>query len=212
MLVFSCIIFLSPQIITTHKKCSFGKDNDNMKATGIVRRIDDLGRVVIPKEIRRTLRIREGDPLEIFTDSDGGIILKKYSPIGELGAFAKEYAESLAQTIGHVTCIIDKDQIIAVSGGPKKDFYEKHISPAMEKCINARSTHIANRNDSDFVPLLDDDSMTDGKYNYQLIATIICEGEALGAIVFISADKKMGEVEGKLAQTAAGFLGKQMEQ
>ena len=97
-----------------------------MKATGIVRRIDDLGRVVIPKEIRRTLRIREGDPLEIFTDSDGEIILKKYSPIGELGAFAKEYAESLAQTIGHVTCIVDKDQIIAVSGGPKKDFYEKH--------------------------------------------------------------------------------------
>ncbi len=183
-----------------------------MKATGIVRRIDDLGRVVIPKEIRRTLRIREGDPLEIFTDSDGGIILKKYSPIGELGAFAKEYAESLAQTIGHVTCIIDKDQIIAVSGGPKKDFYEKHISPAMEKCINARSTHIANRNDSDFVPLLDDDSITDGKYNYQLIAPIICEGDALGAIVFLSPDKKMGEVEGKLAQTAAGFLGKQMEQ
>ena len=173
---------------------------------------DDLGRVVIPKEIRRTLRIREGDPLEIFTDSDGGIILKKYSPIGELGAFAKEYAESLAQTIGHVTCIIDKDQIIAVSGGPKKDFYEKHISPAMEKCINARSTHIANRNDSDFVPLLDDDSITDGKYNYQLIAPIICEGDALGAIVFLSPDKKMGEVEGKLSQTAAGFLGKQMEQ
>ena len=104
-----------------------------MKATGIVRRIDDLGRVVIPKEIRRTLRIREGDPLEIFTDSDGEIILKKYSPIGELGAFAKEYAESLAQTIGHVTCIVDKDQIIAVSGGLIKDFYEQHISEAMEK-------------------------------------------------------------------------------
>ena len=183
-----------------------------MKATGIVRRIDDLGRVVIPKEIRRTLRIREGDPLEIFTDSDGEIILKKYSPIGELGAFAKEYAESLAQTIGHVTCIVDKDQIIAVSGGPKKDFYEKHISGAMEKCINARSTHIANRNDSNFVPLLEEDTPAEGKYNYQLIAPIICEGDALGAIVFLSPDKIMGEVEGKLAQTAAGFLGKQMEQ
>ena len=82
----------------------------------------------------------------------------------------------------------------------------------MEKCINARSTHIANRNDSDFVPLLDDDSITDGKYSHQLIAPIICEGDALGAIVFLSPDKKMGEVEGKLAQTAAGFLGKQMEQ
>lgn len=182
-----------------------------MKATGIVRRIDDLGRVVIPKEIRRTLRIREGDPLEIFTDSDGEIILKKYSPIGELGSFAKEYAESLAQTIGHVTCIVDKDQIIAVSGGPKKDFFEKHISDAMEKCINARSTHVAGRNDSNFIPVLDDDSAADG-YNYELIAPIICEGDALGAIVFLSPDKKMGEVEGKLAQTAAGFLGKQMEQ
>lgn len=182
----------------------------DMKATGIVRRIDDLGRVVIPKEIRRTLRIREGDPLEIFTDREGEIILKKYSPIGELGTFAKEYAESLAQTVGHITCIVDKDQIIAVSGGTKKDFYEKHISPAMEKCINQRSTVIANRNDSNFVPILEDD--TEGMYNHQLIAPIISEGDALGAIVFLSEDKKMGEVEGKLAQTAAGFLGKQMEQ
>lgn len=181
-----------------------------MKATGIVRRIDDLGRVVIPKEIRRTLRIREGDPLEIFTDREGEIILKKYSPIGELGTFAKEYAESLAQTAGHVICIVDKDQIIAVSGGAKKDFYEKHISPEMEKCINQRNTMIADRNDSNFVPVLADE--TDEAYNHQLIAPIISEGDAMGAIVFLSQDKKMGELEGKLAQTAAGFLGKQMEQ
>lgn len=181
-----------------------------MKATGIVRRIDDLGRVVIPKEIRRTLRIREGDPLEIFTDREGEIILKKYSPIGELGTFAKEYAESLAQTAGHVICIVDKDQIIAVSGGAKKDFYEKHISPEMEKCINQRNTMIADRNDSNFVPVLADES--DEAYNHQLIAPIISEGDAMGAIVFLSQDKKMGELEGKLAQTAAGFLGKQMEQ
>ena len=113
-----------------------------MKATGIVRRIDDLGRVVIPKEIRRTLRIREGDPLEIFTDREGEIILKKYSPIGELGTFAKEYAESLAQTAGHITCIVDKDQIIAVSGGGKKEFFEKHISSEMENCINIRRSAI----------------------------------------------------------------------
>ena len=135
-----------------------------MKATGIVRRIDDLGRVVIPKEIRRTLRIREGDPLEIFTDREGEIILKKYSPIGELGTFAKEYAESLAQTVGHITCIVDKDQIIAVSGGAKKEFYEKHISSELEKCINNRNTVIANRNDSNFVPVLEDD--TAGNYNH----------------------------------------------
>ena len=90
-----------------------------MKATGIVRRIDDLGRVVVPKEIRRTLRIREGDPLEIFTDREGEIILKKYSPIGEIGAFAKQYAESLAQTSGHMVCIADRDQFIAAAGGGK---------------------------------------------------------------------------------------------
>ena len=156
----------------------------------IIRKIDELGRVVIPKEIRRTLRIREGDPLEIFTDREGEIILKKYSPIGELGSFAKEYAESLAQTTGVITCIIDKDQIIAVSGGPKKDFYEKHISDAMEKCINSRNTVTAKRNESNFVPLLEDDNVD--SYNYQLVTPIICEGDVLGAVVFLSQDKKMG--------------------
>jgi len=151
-----------------------------------------------------------GDPLEIFTDREGEIILKKYSPIGELGAFAKEYAESLAQTAGHITCIVDKDQIIAVSGGGKKEFFEKHISPEMESCINRRTALIADRNDDNFVPVLEDDISE--SYNHQLIVPIIAEGDAMGAIVFLSKDKKMGEVEGKLAQTAAGFLGKQMEQ
>jgi AbrB family transcriptional regulator (stage V sporulation protein T) len=148
--------------------------------------------------------------LEIFTDREGEIILKKYSPIGELGAFAKEYAESLAQTAGHITCIVDKDQIIAVSGGGKKELFEKHISPEMERCLNQRTTIVANRSDSNYVPILEDDSADN--YNHQLIAPIISEGDVMGAIIFLSQDKKMGEVEGKLAQTAAGFLGKQMEQ
>lgn len=91
-----------------------------MKATGIVRRIDDLGRVVVPKEIRRTLRIREGDPLEIFTDREGEIILKKYSPIGELGTFAQQYADSLAQTTGYVVCVTDRDTVIACAGNGKR--------------------------------------------------------------------------------------------
>lgn len=180
-----------------------------MKATGIVRRIDDLGRVVIPKEIRRTLRIREGDPLEIFTDREGEIILKKYSPIGELGTFAKEYAESLAQTSGHITCIVDKDQIIAVSGGAKKELMEKHISSELENVINLRSTVSASRNETGFVPILAEDDPS--IYNNELITPIVSEGDVLGAIVLLSDDKKMGELEGKLAQTAAGFLGKQME-
>lgn len=181
-----------------------------MKATGIVRRIDDLGRVVIPKEIRRTLRIREGDPLEIFTDREGEIILKKYSPIGELGSFAKEYADSLAQTAGHITCIVDKDQIIAVSGGPKRELMDKHISLQMEKAINARGTVISSRNEASFVPVLEED--LEDVYSHELIAPIIAEGDVLGAIVFLSAEKRMGDMENKLAQTAAGFLGKQMEQ
>ncbi len=182
-----------------------------MKATGIVRRIDDLGRVVIPKEIRRTLRIREGDPLEIYTDRMGEIILKKYSPIGELGNFAKEYAESLAQNAGRITCIVDKDQIIAVSGGNKKEFMEKHISNELEKVINSRSMHIAERSESTFVPILEDEPEKE-LYNHELITPIISEGDVLGAVVLLSDNQKMGEVEGKLAQTAAGVLGKQMEQ
>ena len=107
-----------------------------MKATGIVRRIDDLGRVVVPKEIRRTLRIREGDPLEIFTDREGEIILKKYSPIGELSLFSQQYADSLAQTSGHIVCITDRDQVIAISGGSKKDFLGKEISKQLDNAIN----------------------------------------------------------------------------
>ncbi|MDO4531192.1 MAG: stage V sporulation T C-terminal domain-containing protein, partial [Bacillota bacterium] len=118
--------------------------------------------------------------------------------------------ESLAQTAGHITCIVDKDQIIAVSGGGRKEFFEKHISQEMESCINKRTALIAERSDVNFVPLLEED--LEESYNYQLIMPIIAEGDAMGAIVFLSKDQKMGEVEGKLAQTAAGFLGKQMEQ
>ena len=182
-----------------------------MKATGIVRRIDDLGRIVIPKEIRRTLRIREGDPLEIYTGSTGEIILKKYSPIGELGTFAREYAESLAQSVGHITCIVDKDQVIAVSGGSRKEFMEKQISDELEKVINNRSTHIAKREDNNFVPILENEPEME-IYNHELIAPIISEGDVMGAVVLLSDSRQMGEVEGKLAQTAAGFLGRQMEQ
>lgn len=181
-----------------------------MKATGIVRRIDDLGRVVIPKEIRRTLKIREGDPLEIFTDVDGEVILKKYSPVSELGEFAKEYAESLAQSAGHIICIVDKDQIIAVSGGNRKELMDKTLSSDMEKVLNDRSVHIATRSDNSFVPVLEEDS--EDIYTSELITPIISEGDVLGAVVFLSNGKKMGEVESKLAQTASTFLGKQMEQ
>jgi len=180
-----------------------------MKATGIVRRIDGLGRVVIPKEIRRTLRIREGDPLEIFTDNEGSIILKKYSLIGELGNMAKDYAANLGQSSGHIACIVDKDQIVAVSGVSEKKFLEKSISRELEKVLDQRKLISASREDSAFVPILKEDDPD--IYDNQLIAPIIAEGDVVGAIVLLSPNKKMGEVETKLAQAAAGFLGKQAE-
>ncbi len=181
-----------------------------MKATGIVRRIDDLGRVVIPKEIRRTLRIREGEPLEIFTDHEGEIILKKYSPIGELALFAQQYAESLAQTSGHVVCIADRDQIIAAAGGGK-GMIGKSISQQLEDVIESRDVVMAKKDEKKFVPIAEDyaeDAVG------QVIAAIISEGDAIGAVIIYSKDDgvKMSEVEQKLALSAAGFLGRQMEQ
>lgn len=182
-----------------------------MKATGIVRRIDDLGRVVIPKEIRRTLRIREGDPLEIFTDKNGEIILKKYSPIGELSTFAKQYSEALSQTTGHTVCIVDKDQVIAVAGGSKKELQKKPISKSLEATIEERETVIAIKDDKKYVDITDD---FQEDYVSQVITPIIAEGDAIGAVIMLSKDtkSKMGTTEEKLAHSAAGFLGKQMEQ
>ena len=116
-----------------------------MKATGIVRRIDDLGRVVIPKEISRTLRIREGDPLEIFVDRDGEVILKKYSPISELSDFAKEYAEALYDSLGNPVLICDRDTYIALAGGSKKDYLNKNISELVEKTMEDRSSTLMNQ-------------------------------------------------------------------
>lgn len=133
-----------------------------MKATGIVRRIDDLGRVVIPKEIRRTLRIREGDPLEIFTDREGGVILKKYSPIGDLSEFSKGYTDSLQQTIGNIVMICDKDTIISISGAPKKEYLEKKISYDLEKIIEERKT-VYFGDDNKAVSIYDDEDI-DEKY------------------------------------------------
>jgi len=186
-----------------------------MKATGIVRRIDDLGRVVIPKEIRRTLRIREGDPLEIFVDREGEVILKKYSPIGELGDFAKEYADSLHEAIGHIACITDRDTIVAVAGAPKKDFLNKPIGQAVEKVIEERKSVIIN--DPGNHALCKSCITADQEscpFTAEVIAPIIAEGDPIGAVILCSKDPNvtMGEMELKLAETAAGFLAKQMEQ
>ncbi len=182
-----------------------------MKATGIVRRIDDLGRVVVPKEIRRTLRIREGDPLEIFTDREGEIILKKYSPIGELGQFAKQYADALAQTTGHIVVITDKDQFIAVAGTTKKDLLTKSISHDLEEAINERETVVASKDEKNYIHIMNDD---DSEFAYQAVIPIISEGDAIGSVIFLTKETKtkFGDLEIKLAATAANFLGRQMEQ
>ena len=180
-----------------------------MKATGIVRRIDDLGRVVIPKEIRKTLRIREGDPLEIFTDREGEVILKKYSPIGELGTFAKEYAEALAQGTGHMVCICDRDQVIAAAGGCKKELVGKNISPELETLINERKNILVKKNEGEYVRLTRDDAE---ECAGQVIWTIISEGDAIGAVILLGKEgKRMGETEKLLAKCASSFMGKQME-
>ena len=182
-----------------------------MKATGIVRRIDDLGRVVVPKEIRKTLHIREGDPLEIFTDREGEIILKKYSPIGELGSFARQYAEALAQSTGHVVSITDRDNHIAVAGNGKRELMNKPVSKALDEAIEKRKMVTAAGSERDYIPLTESESE---HYSYQVICPIISEGDAIGAVVIVSKDEKnpMGDVEKKLAAAAAGFLGRQIEQ
>ena len=184
-----------------------------MKATGIVRRIDDLGRVVIPKEIRRTLRIREGDPLEIFTDREGGVILKKYSPIGELTDFSKEYADSLQQAIGHIVLIVDKDAIISASGAPKKDYVEKKVSDELEKIMEERKTVLLGEGSNKVISLYSEEDIT-GKYSAQVISPITAESDAIGAVIILSRESgdKFGDLEMKLAETASAFLGKQMEQ
>lgn len=180
-----------------------------MKATGIVRRIDDLGRVVIPKEIRRTMRIREGTPLEIYTDRDGEVIFKKYSPIGELGIFASQYAEILARTSGFGICITDKDNVIAVSGASKKELMDKKISTDMENTIEEKDTYVLKNNGSKKISVIDGGE----KYSAGIVCPIIAEGDTIGSVVFLSENnnESYGEVQEKLAQAAAGFLAKQME-
>ncbi len=178
-----------------------------MKATGIVRRIDDLGRVVIPKEIRRTLRIREGDPLEIFVDRDGEVILKKYSPIAELAHFAKEYAESLYESIGHSTMITDRDTIIAIAGASKKDYLDKPVGSLIESGMDSRKTILETTKGQ-----YDISRDIKETYGSLVIAPIIAGGDPIGSVVLIAKDdQQMSNLEVKMAETAAGFLGKQME-
>lgn len=179
-----------------------------MKATGIVRRIDDLGRVVIPKEIRRTLRIREGDPLEIFTSSDGEVIFKKYSPMGELSEFSGQYSDILSRTANLPVIITDRDHIISVSGLAKKDYLERHISAELENLMENRERYIKNHESEHLYPVENCDAEALTAF------PIISAGDIGGSVIFMCKDDfaKPGEAEIKLAQVAATFLAKQMEE
>ncbi len=185
-----------------------------MKATGIVRRIDELGRVVIPKEIRRTLRIREGDPLEIFTDREGEVILKKYSPIGELNDFSREYAMAMHQSLGHIVAICDKDVVITVAGGSRRELMEKAIHEDVEQIMQTRSKELRSLARNERLICVTAGDEENQPYTAQVIVPIIAEGDAIGAILLLSREQNavMGDIELKVAETAAGFIGKQMEQ
>ena len=181
-----------------------------MKATGVVRRIDDLGRVVIPKEIRKTLRIKEGDPLEIFTEKDGDIILKKYSPIGELSNFATEYVDSLNKITGHIAVITDRDSVIAVAGTTKKDILEQKISSDLEKVFENRQKFIGDGKNSIFIT---EKGNKEKEVKPQVIVPIISDGDVIGSVALISKEDnfKMSKTEEEVVSVASSFLGRQME-
>ena len=160
-----------------------------MKATGVVRRIDDLGRVVIPKEIRRTLRIHEGDPLEIFTDREGGVILKKYSPVGEMTPLAIQYAESLAQVAKCTVCITDHETVVAAAGNGKKEFAGKRVSEAFQTCLSDRKERCAARGEKGFVLLTEGQSTV---FTEEIISPIVAEGDVIGAVVLLMKRKQRG--------------------
>ena len=157
--------------------------------------------------------ISDGDPLEIYTDRDGEVILKKYSPIGEMSSFAKDYTESLFRSLGHIACIVDRDQVVAASGVSKKELWDKPISPDLESAIQARQTVTLNRTGgSKIVPITNEEDVSG--YTAQVVSPIIADGEAIGAVLLLSREQgaRMGDTEVKVAETAAGIVGRQMEQ
>ena len=179
-----------------------------MKATGIVRRIDDLGRVVIPKEIRRTMRIREGDPLEIYTSREGEVIFKKYSLLGGVEDFAAELCETMSRSTGSVCAVTDRDTVIAVAGGSKRELMGKRITPELEQIMESRKIY---QYTGEGQPL----QVTEGIDSLltTVAAPILAEGDLLGLVLFISSDPAAvtGDTEYKLAQTIAPFLGQKIE-
>lgn len=181
-----------------------------MKATGIVRRIDDLGRIVIPKEIRRILHIREGDPLEIYTHTDGSVILKKYSPVGEMGAYTEELAHSMNSALERSVLICDKDSVVAAVGGGCREYLGKPVSSELVEVIERRK-RIVRQGEEEKIPIRK--AVEREEPWGQLIQPILSEGQTLGGIVLLeqAVGRPFGAVEEKSAEVAALFLGRQME-
>ena len=179
-----------------------------MKATGIVRRVDDLGRIVIPKEIRRTLKIREGDPLEIYTEKDGGVIFRKYSPMGDLQDFAAQICESIGANTGHVAAVSDRDAIIALAGAPKRELMDKPNSMELERLMEQRKNYRYQSGDA-----LVRATESSDKYHLGVAAPILSQGDLMGCVMLLLGEdgKPLQEADQKLVQTVAGFLGRQME-
>ena len=178
-----------------------------MKATGIVRRIDDLGRVVIPKEIRRTLRLREGDPLEIYTGNDGDVIFKKYSPIGELQAVSTRYAEVLYKISGYPILICDADQVVSAAGIPKRETLEKRISAATEELMEKRKLYLAEM-EKKVRPI-------EGlEKEARVISPILVGGDVCGCVIMLQGEQNTPCEKGdmKLVTLASGFIARQMEE
>ncbi len=181
-----------------------------MKATGIVRRIDELGRVVIPKEIRSTLRLKSGDPLEIFTDRDE-LMLKKYSPIASLEKFSEGTAKSLSDLSGHIAVICDTDEVLHASGRGQREFDGKSLSGKMEAILRDRKSYVANAAEGgDVVPIYEGQQ---SGVTAQIIVPIVCNGDCLGAVALISCEQgaKIEPAACKLAQLSANILAGQFD-
>jgi AbrB family transcriptional regulator (stage V sporulation protein T) len=187
----------------------FAQEGKNMKATGIVRRIDDLGRIVIPKEIRRTLRIREGDALEIFTDSQGDVIFKKYSPVGELSAFATEYADVLNRVAGLPVIVCDRDHVVAAAGVPRKEYLERRTTPELDEYVQSRRTFV-DENGEKLLPVEGVDRAA------EIVCPILASSDVTGSVIVLKPEEgetiPPQEICTKMAQVAAAFLGRHMEE
>lgn len=176
-----------------------------MKSTGVVRRIDDLGRIVIPKEIRRTLRIREGESLEIYTEGEM-VLLKKYSPMEDLNEISHELVNTISQCLPNNIMITDRDKIIAVTGTLKNKYLNKNISQFLEEKIKNRETLLERESsDIEFINGVKE------KCSY-VIYPIITNGDAIGIVSIYSIDKEVTELEMKIASIVANFLGKHIEE